>query len=440
MRSFFRTAALLAIFCAAARADLDSYIAAKDASYKWSRIAGRDDGPMPYAELRLVSQTWRQIAWKHRLMILRPPNTRKATQALLLISGGSWRDGMETRPLSPTSGTLRTAMAAATAVQMPVAVLEQVPFQPLYDGLTEDRLIAHTFDQYLNGGEDDWPLLLPMTKAAVRAMDAVQEFAAKEWQLEIQKFVVTGASKRGWTTWLAGAADNRVVAIAPMVIDVLNMSAQMKHQLATYGAYSEQIADYTRLKIQDRMDTEAGRRLLSIVDPWSYRQRLKMPKLILLGTNDPYWTLDSLNLYYDSLVGEKYILYIPNAGHGLGDMQRILSDIAALSASAAGKLRLPKFTWEMQQRPGAAQLAAKSDLKPAGVVVWLADSPTKDFRKARWRCEPLEAIDGRYVRELKAPQRGRSAMFAEATYDIDGRRLYLCTQVHIVAAPAQPPP
>ena len=297
--------------------------------------------------------------------------------------------------------------------------------------MKEDQLIAHTFDQYLKTGEEDWPLLLPMTKSAERAMDTVQEFVKKEWQTDISKFVVTGASKRGWTTWLTGASDERVVAIAPMVIDVLNMGPQMKKQKETYGGYSAQVGDYTKLNIQERMDTEAGHKLVAIVDPYAYRQKLTMPKLILLGTNDPYWTLDSLNLYYDGLPGEKHILYIPNAGHGLADPIRVIGGVSALALQAAGKFTFPKLTWDLAEQGGALRLSIASDVKPASVAAWLAESPTKDFRKALWHQQPIPLTDGKYVHDLKTPEKGYAAMFGEAIYDIDGRRVYLSTNVRI---------
>ena len=199
----------------------------------------------------------------------------------------------------------------------------QVPEQPIFNGLTEDKIISFTFAQFFLTNDAEWPLLLPMTKTAVRAMDAVQEFCKQDWSLDVKHFVVTGASKRGWTTWLTAAIDPRVNALAPMVIDTLNFEPQSKHQIETYGTFSEQLRDYSSKGLHQFLGTERGKRLVAIVDPYSYRAALTQPKFILLGTNDRYWTLDALNLYWDDLQGEKYVCYTPNSGHGLNDPARI---------------------------------------------------------------------------------------------------------------------
>jgi len=121
----------------------------------------------------------------------------------------------------------------------------RIPNQPLYDGRKEDALIAYTFDQYLSTGDTTWPLLFPMVKSAVRGMDTVQALARQDFGQKINRFLVTGASKRGWTTWLSAAVDPRVKAIAPIVIDMLNMKVQTQWAAKMYGRQSEEIEDYT---------------------------------------------------------------------------------------------------------------------------------------------------------------------------------------------------
>src|SRR5690606_5967674 len=62
--------------------------------------------------------------------------------------------------------------ALAEALRMPVAVLFQIPNQPLY-GMVEDDLVAHTFEQFIQTGDPEWPLLVPMVRSAICAMDTV---------------------------------------------------------------------------------------------------------------------------------------------------------------------------------------------------------------------------------------------------------------------------
>ena len=195
-------------------------------------------------------------------------------------------------------------------------MLPQVPNQPLLGGKTEDELIAETFVRYLQTKDENWPLLFPMVKSAVKAMDAVQAWA-KENGKPVTRFVVTGGSKRGWTTWLTGAVDDRVIAIAPMVIVMLNLGPQGPNQLKVWGQYSEQIHDYVERGLMETVATPTGTNLWKMVDPFTYRERLLKPKMLINGANDRYWTLDALDLYWNELQGPKYLIELPNAGHDL---------------------------------------------------------------------------------------------------------------------------
>jgi PhoPQ-activated pathogenicity-related protein len=316
--------------------DLARYVAARDDSFGWRELASGKLGDVEYVEYLLTSQTWRGIPWKHQLFMLRPGSMQKdARQGLLFVTGGSWKSEYD-RERKEADLPMQALLFAQLAKQLgtPVGVLRQVPFQPMFD-LKEDALIAFTFDQYLRTGESDWPLLLPMVKSTVRAMDAMQRSRANDGTHRWSQFTLTGASKRGWTAWLTAATDKRVTAVVPMVIDVLNMSAQMEHQRATWGALSEQIRDYDSLALPTRLRSERGAALLSVVDPFSYRKQLTQSKLIILGTNDRYWPLDALNLYWTALPDPKRVLYVPNQGHGLRDLERVVGAVSAAHRYAA---------------------------------------------------------------------------------------------------------
>jgi PhoPQ-activated pathogenicity-related protein len=304
----------------------------------------------------------------------------------------------------------------------------------MFGGKREDQLVAMSFDRYLVTGDAQWPLLLPMVKSAVRAMDAVQDFADEEWSMKLKTFTIAGASKRGWTTWLTGAVDRRVTALVPMVIDMLKIEAQLKHQNDVWGDVSRRIGDYTRLDLPKRLNSDAGRKLQSIVDPIHYRDRLTQPKVILIGTNDHFWPLDALNLYWEDLVGPKYIVYVPNNRHGITDIARLTGSLIAVHRHTVTGRPLPELSWNFTDGDAEVSLRVTSQPLPQRVNSWSASSPTRDFREARWSSQPAKADGKDYVRTLRRPESGWSALFGEAVYAGSVAPFYLSTNVKIVGA------
>src|SRR6185369_911494 len=144
-----------------------------------------------------------------------------------------------------------------------------------------------------------------------------------------------------------------------------------------YGRQSEQIHDYTDLNLHLKQDEPRVVLLRSWVDPYNYRQRYNMPKLLLLGTNDPYWTVDSLRHYWDDLPEPKLIFQTPNAGHNLGDRKDAIQTLAAFFQMIADRQPLPKMTWRFQNGANAdlhvaVQPAARS------FRLFTANSPDRD--------------------------------------------------------------
>jgi PhoPQ-activated pathogenicity-related protein len=384
----------------------------------------------------MTSQTWRGIPWKHQLFILRPANmARESRQGLLFIHGGRWKpEYEEERKEAQLPSEAMLFARLAEAIHAPVAVLRQVPFQPIFDR-REDALIAYTFDQYLQTGDSEWPLLLPMTKSAARAMDAVQSIVRERWGASLDSFTVSGASKRGWTAWLIAATDKRVMAVAPMVIDVLSMRAQMDHQRATWGEFSDEIRDYSALDLPTRLKTERGEALLSMVDPFSYRERLTQPKLILLSTNDRYWPLDALNIYWPGLPNPKHVLYVPNQGHGLRDVDRVIGGLSAVHRYAAAGKPLPSTTWSFAPGSDALTIKVTSNRPAQRVLVWSAYSATHDFREAHWRSrECAKTADGHACWARRGEQ-GYSAAFAESSFRDEGSPVFSTTTTVCILGP-----
>jgi PhoPQ-activated pathogenicity-related protein len=413
---------------------LADYVAAKDDSFRWVKRSEGSILTCKYAELILTSQTWRGIVWKHQLFVIKPAQVDPAAKhAVLMIAGGNWNDKLSDPATQlKLPGEAQLLALLAEQLKMPVAILLHVPQQPIFDGKREDQIIAYTFREFLKSGDVTWPLLAPMAKSAVRAMDATQEAMQKEWGLEVATFTVTGASKRGWTTWLTGAVDDRATAIAPMVIDMLNMSQHTRLQRSSFGGEpSEQIDDYRGL--DEFIDTPRGQLLRNIVDPWEYRDRLTQPKLVILGTNDRYWPLNACDLYWNDLQGEKYLIYVPNNGHGLPDRARLVAGLNALNRRVLTDKPLPKLEWGFKNGDGHVQLSVVSDVRPSRVNIWSATAKTLDFRESKWTSSEAETADAAFIHKQPMPAEGYAAFLGEALFhEGTENQFWLSTNVRIV--------
>ncbi len=280
-----------------------------------------------------------------------------------------------------------------------------------------------------------------MVKSVVKGMDAIQEFSANEWEHPTESFLVTGASKRGWTAWLTAAADPRVMAIAPMVIDLLNIPSQLELQMERFGRPSEQVDPYAKRDLLPLGKTERAKKLWQMVDPYGYREKLTMPKLILLGTNDPYWNTDALNLYWEQIPGENHISYTPNAGHDLrqkardGTRERIpaksLDNLAAFVRTQFSGRSLPEIDWRHGDTDdGDFRIEVTYDEVPKQARLWVASSPGKDLRNAQWAPREVEIVAGEPVRAtVEKPAQGYIAFFMELGYVVDEQALWLATQM-----------
>ncbi len=133
--------------------------------------------------LELTSQQWLTAAdvdrplWKHWLVVYRPEKVTSDV-GLLWIGGGANNGKLPSRTNAVLAGLARDTGTV-------IAELRMVPNQeltllgdPERKPRKEDDLIAYTWDKFLRTGDEKWPLRLPMTKAAVKAMDAVTAWSA----------------------------------------------------------------------------------------------------------------------------------------------------------------------------------------------------------------------------------------------------------------------
>jgi PhoPQ-activated pathogenicity-related protein len=430
-RRLFTFFSVVFVVCAADGArqtPLDEFLKRPDPAFHYTLAKTmKGEGYTAYV-LDFTSQTWPPEAavtdhpvWKHWLTVIKPDQVEGNT-GFLFITGGSLRDNAPARADA-------NMVEIATATNTVVAELRGIPNEPLVfseegKSRNEDAIIAYTWLKFIKTGDSTWPLHFPMAKAAVRAMDAVTAFCAtpEGGGAKIEKFVVAGASKRGWTTWLTAAGDKRVVAIVPMVIDTLNTEKSFDHHYRAYGFYSPAVKDYEDMGIMDLSGSAKYQALMKLEDPYSYRDRFTMPKLMINSAGDQYFLPDSSQFYFDGLPGEKYLRYVPNTDHSLRNSDARESLIAYYHAFLHNFQR-PRFTWKFDKDG----IAIKCQDAPREVKLWQATNPDKrDFRLAAlgpaYKSTVLaETSKGAYQVKIEKPEKGWTAAFVELTFPGSGK-------------------
>jgi PhoPQ-activated pathogenicity-related protein len=420
---------------------LDRYIAAADSEYGYRLVSTlQGEGCTGYV-LEMISQRWRQRSevdqpiWKHWLTIVKPDLCDNSVGALV-IGGGSNND----RP----PGRVNTLLALlAQRTHSVVSELQMIPNQPLTfaretKARSEDDLIAYSWDKYLRTGDETWPLRLPMTKSVVRAMDSITDFCARGSDpLVVNRFIVGGSSKRGWTTWTTAAVDPRVVGIVPVVIDTLNVAPSVEHVYRAYGCWPPALRPYEEMGILKWVGTHQLAALMHIEDPYTYRTRLTMPKLIINATGDEYFVPDCSQYYFGSLPGDKYLRYVPNADHSLhGAGVDAAHSVLAFYHSIVDGTPRPDFAWSFE---GERSIRVDTGTRPSTVRLWHAVNPSgRDFRlatigRAFTNTNLRDLGGGTYVGTLVPPAKGWSASFVELTFETpEGDPFRITTGVRVL--------
>ena len=400
---------------------LDEYVRAVDSNYKWSVLSTVPGEGYQTFILEMTSQQWltedevNLPIWEH-YMVSVVPDELLSDIGFLFITGGS---KSRSAPTSAEASDIKRAMETGTVV----TTLYMVPNQPLEfvddpgNGRTEDAIIAYTWDKYLRTGDSKWPLRLPMTKAAVRAMDTVTALLASDagGDREVNQFVVAGGSKRGWTTWTTAIVDERVVAIMPIVIDLLNLSESFKHHFSVYGAYSLAVIDYVTSRNVNWIGTPQWDSLMDLVEPYEYRDRLELPKFLLNSTGDEFFLPDSSQFYWHELVGEKHVRYVPNSNHSMGGTD-VIDSIDAWYHAIVHNVKMPRYSWHLDDDGLITVLSLD---EPTEVLLWQAHNPeSRNFTQATigraYSSSPLEETEpGVYQAKLDPPDEGYTAYYVE---------------------------
>jgi PhoPQ-activated pathogenicity-related protein len=383
----------------------------------------------------MISQTWspqglvKPVQWEHEVTIYIPANVI-GRRALLVLNNGTRHGDATHEPTGPTYLKTPTLIAIANATSTIVISVSDVPnqhltFQEEGTPRKEDDSVARSWALFLAAPAQrpTMSLHVPMAAVVWQTMTLAQR-QLKSWH--INYFILTGASKRGWATWLAASTDPRIDAIAPFVFDLLGTKAGLKHIYKTYGNnWPIAFAPYYQAHIDRQIGTPPFDLLMQIEDPLQYIHsryggRRSLSKYIINASGDEFFVPDNSRFYYDLLPGAKTLRVVPNLSHyGISAFteQSLIAFVNRIQRSQP----LPKVDAKRVESSRSLHLQVRFSEYPVSVTLWTATNPTaRDFRYAcgiRYMPTtlPLNVNLGLDV-PLTSPTRGWQAAFVEATF------------------------
>ncbi len=396
-------------------------------SYKIEDIIYEDDWTGYH--IKMISGEWLnskkvdQVEWWHYVDIIIPKEVQ-TTSGIMFIDGG----------VKEETFFRLDAESAEYAVETKSVIVNvsNIPFQPInfldseQGSFYEDDLIGYAWNEFLKSGADqkysEWLPRFPMTRAVIRAMDLAQEITLQN-NLDLQDFVVSGASKRGWTAWTTAAIDDRVVGVAPMVIDMLNLVPSFENHYRSYGEFSPAVSSYVKYDIQDWLETDEFKKLMSYVEPYSFLDNYTMPKYIINAGSDEFFSTDSWRFYYDQLPDDKILRYVPNSNHSLSGGY-LNKDLMAYFYRIINDINFPSLKWTLNKNIIEVELDYLDDYN---VSIWTATNEEgRDFRL--WEKGELwsevkidKSDDNKYLIDIDQEFNGYKAVMMEFTIDPDSK-------------------
>ena len=294
-----------------ARAGLDEYVKKPDAAFAWVQASNHNTPAGAINSLKLTSQVWQGITWKHELTVYEPREIAFPDAMLLFITGGD-------NGSTPSDDDHKRGFALAQTLRSASRGLAASP-QPAPPGRQDRGRIDR---------RDLRPLPRDQGRELAAALSDGQECGAGDGRPPgVDQGAKAGQPSRGLSWRVAPSEDGPPGSPVPSTTassrsppwsSSCSISASKGPTSSrSGGSYSEQIHDYVERGLMEKVETPAGTNLWRMVDPFTYRDRLTKPKLLINGTNDRYWTQNALDFYWDDLKGPKYLTEIPNAGHGL---------------------------------------------------------------------------------------------------------------------------
>lgn len=308
----------------------------------------RDDGP-----------------WTHTLAVVEPPTGPTAVD-----DEAPSPDGLCVLWLPPSTITpgdaLRIVADTAARLRVPCATLDRVP--------PGDASVNASLRRFAETGDPDAPFPIPMARATISAMDAIEAWSADRAH-PINRFVLVGSGVRAWGAMIAAAVDVRAVGVMSLGFDLAHLSAQPPGAVPLLDGLPS-------------FESPRGIQLAALVDPALVLARSGCPLWVVRGLGDQSFPADSLDRYAWDLKVPLRASLRGREGASIADSLPLAELALLVRWSDDPALVVPGAT--LAAGDASVILLPERDTGDIeSVRLWSATSTSGDFANATWKSEPM---------------------------------------------------
>lgn len=178
----------------------------------------------------------------------------------------------------------------------------------------------------------------------------------------------------------------KIVGIAPLVPIVPSIVADVHRQWQSYGGFTFAFHDYAVLNLTTELDSPEFLKAAQIMDPTYYPHTLsKIPKIVVVSSNDEFMQFDWTNIWYDQMPGETRLLIAPNSEHSLATgIPELIPCLTSVFLSINEKKPIPSFDYAYNATTGELSVTIPPGTKHGKVVLRHAETFSSQRRDFRW--------------------------------------------------------
>jgi hypothetical protein len=155
-----------------------------------------------------------------------------------------------------------------------------------------------------------------------------------------------------------------------------------------YGGWTFAFEPYTDVNLTEHVDDPHFADALKVIDPIYRLDRLeRLPKFVVLSSDDEFMMMDWSNIWYDQMKGETHLLIAPNSEHSLSTgIPEVLDTLSTFVSSIAnGHTTRPSFTYSREESNGKLTVSVHAgSTLPLKAIARYSNTLQHERRDFRW--------------------------------------------------------